>query len=59
VILLDGKTLRCEELYEECLIRMYEHEVLANLYRFELTDFGIILGMDWLAIYQAQIDCPK
>jgi len=38
---------------------MYEHQFLANIYRFELTDFGLILGMNWLGKYQAQIDCPK
>ena len=38
---------------------MYEHEFLTDLYKFELTDFGFILGMDWLAKYQAQINCPK
>jgi len=57
VILLDGKTATCEELYEGCHIRMYECEFLADLYRFELTDFGVILGIDWLAKYHAQIDC--
>jgi len=57
MILPDGKTVRCEELYEDCPIRMHGHEFLADLYRFELTDFGIILGMDWLAKYQTQIDC--
>jgi len=45
-ILPDGKTVRCEELYEEFPIRMYTHEFLADLYRFELTDFGVILGMN-------------
>jgi len=53
MILPDGKTVRCEELYEDCPIRMYEHEFLADIYRFELTDFGVILGMDWLAKYWA------
>jgi len=48
VILPDGKTVRCEVLYEDCPIRMYELEFLADLYRFGLTDFGVILGMDWL-----------
>jgi len=33
---------------------MYEHEFLADPYKFELTDLGVILGMDWLAKYQAQ-----
>jgi len=38
---------------------MYECEFPADLYKLELTDFGIILGMDWLVRYRAQIDCPK
>ena len=59
MILLDGKTATCEELYEGCHIRMYEYEFLEDLYGFELTDFGVILGMDWLAKYQAQIDCLR
>jgi len=59
VIVLDRKTVTCEELYEGCPIRMYECEFLADLYRFGLTDFGFILKMDWLAEYQAQIDCLR
>ena len=51
--------MSCEELYEGCPLRMYECEFLADLYKFELTDFGIILGIDWLAKYQAEIDCSK
>ena len=46
VTLSDGKTVMCEEPYEGCPIRMYECEFLADLYGFELTDFGVILGMD-------------
>ena len=49
----------CEELYENRPTRIYEYEFMADLYRFELTDFGVILGMDWLAKYHAQIDCPR
>jgi len=48
----DGKTVTCQELYKGCPIRMCECEFLADLYRFELTDFGIILGMKWLAKHQ-------
>jgi len=53
------KTIKCDELYEDCPIQIYEHEFLADLYKFELTDFDIILGMHWLAKYKAQINCPK
>ena len=49
MILLDGKIVKCEELYKDYLIWMCEHEFLADLCEFELTDFGVILGMDWLA----------
>ena len=49
--LLDGKTVTFEELYEGCPIKMYESEFLADLYRFEFTDFAVVLGMDWLAKY--------
>jgi len=59
VILPDGKIVTCEELYEGFPVKMYECEFLADLYKFELTDFGVILGMDWLARYQAQIDFPE
>jgi len=48
VILPDGKTVRYEELYKDCPITMYEHEFLADLYRFELTNFGVVRRMDWL-----------
>ena len=59
VMLPNGKTVACKELYEDYPMKMYECEFPANLYKFELTDFEIILGMDWLAKHQAQIDCPK
>jgi len=49
--------MTCEALYEDCPLRMYECEFLADLYRFELTDFRAILGIDWLAKHLAQIDC--
>ena len=58
VILLDGKVVMCEELHENYPIRTYEHEFWVDLYKLELTDFAVILGMDWLAKHHAQIDCP-
>jgi len=29
------------------------------VYHFDLADFNVILGMDWLSKYHAQIDCLK
>jgi len=34
-------------------MKMYECEFPADQYKFKLIDFGVILGMDWLAKYQA------
>jgi len=51
VTLPDEKIMTCEELYEGRPIIMYEFEFLADLCGFELTDFGVILEMDWLAKY--------
>ena len=45
VILPNGKIVTYEELYEDYPLRMYEYESLADLYGFEQTDFGVILGM--------------
>jgi len=59
VTLPDGKTVKCDELYEDSPIQIYEHEFLVDLYKFKLIDFGVILAMDWLAKYKAQINCPK
>jgi len=45
--------MKCAELYEGCPIRMYKREFLADLYKLELTNFKVILGMYWLAKHQA------
>jgi len=58
-MLPDGKPVSCEELYEGHPVKIYDYEFPANLYKFELTGFGIILGMDWLSRDRAQIDCSK
>jgi len=49
----------CEKLFIDFPIHINRNEFLAELFKFGLTDFDIILGMDWLAKYQAQINCPK
>jgi len=45
-MLPDEKTVSCKELYDGCPIKMYECEFLVDLYKFELTDFRVTLGMD-------------
>ena len=53
-----GKLCRVKS-YEGYPVKIHECEFPVNLYKFELTDFGIILGMDWLAKYHSQVDCSK
>ena len=55
----NGRTVKCDELYEDCPIQMCEHVFLADLSKFKLTFFVVILRMDWLAKYQTQINYPK
>ena len=59
IALPNGKTGRDDELYTDCLIQIDGHEFLTDLYKFGLIDFNMILGMDCLSKYQAQINCPK
>jgi len=53
IALPDGKVVSCQELFVDCPILIHSYEFLADLYRFELTEFDIILGMDWLSKHQA------
>ncbi|XP_077217941.1 uncharacterized protein LOC143852443 [Tasmannia lanceolata] len=42
-----------------CPIRIRNREMLADLILLELSDFDVILGMDWLSIHYALIDYNK
>ena len=55
----DGKMGNYQELFVDCPILIHSHEFVPDLYRFELSEFHIILGMNWLFKYQAQTDCLK
>ena len=41
------------------MIRLDEHEFVANLIILDIQDFDIILGMDSLASHHATVDCFK
>ncbi|XP_077248532.1 uncharacterized protein LOC143888109 [Tasmannia lanceolata] len=40
-----------------CIIKIGGRELLADLVLLEMNDFRVILGMDWLAAYHANVDC--
>jgi len=47
IALSDRKMVNCQELFIDYPILIHIHEFLADLYRFELTEFDNILGMNW------------
>ena len=57
--LSDGKVVDYRDLYLDCPIKSIVMTFLVDLYKFELMEFNIILGMDWLSKHQTHIDCLK
>lgn len=53
---LMGETLMVEYPYQACQILLGETENIANLMVLGMTDFNVILGMDWLASCHATLD---
>ncbi|XP_057250056.1 uncharacterized protein LOC130591144 [Beta vulgaris subsp. vulgaris] len=57
VTLPNGESVPCKILYRDCPILIEKCEFLVDLVQFDLTDFDVILGMDWLSKYKADINC--
>jgi len=49
ITLPDVKMVNFQKLFIDSSILIHSHEFLADLYRFEVTEFDIILDMDWLS----------
>ncbi|XP_021754416.1 uncharacterized protein LOC110719735 [Chenopodium quinoa] len=47
--------VHCTRVYKDVPIKIKGKEFLSNLIEFELGDLDIILGMDWLCRYHAEI----
>ena len=43
--------------YKNCLVVIYSHRTVADLIELNIIEFDIIMGMDWLAAYYANVDC--
>lgn len=48
-----------KEGYHSCSIVLGELETIPNLMLLDMTDFDVILGMDWLESYHVTLDCHK
>ncbi|XP_021721102.1 uncharacterized protein LOC110688368 [Chenopodium quinoa] len=59
VSLPTGETVKCGTMYRDCPIILEGVKFPVNLIAFDLCEFDIILGMDWLTKHEAKIDCVE
>ncbi|XP_070018815.1 uncharacterized protein [Nicotiana sylvestris] len=46
-----------DQIYRSCVVTFCGYETRADLLLLDMTDFEVILGMDWLSPYYAILDC--
>ncbi|XP_059658489.1 uncharacterized protein LOC132304787 [Cornus florida] len=54
-----GSTTTLDRICRACLVTIGELEYPIDLIVLRMRDFDVILGMDWLARYHAQLDCHE
>ncbi|GJY32485.1 putative reverse transcriptase domain-containing protein [Tanacetum coccineum] len=59
VKLADGRIIRLNTILRGCTLNLLNHPFNINLMPVELGSFDAIIGMDWLAKYQAIIVCAE
>ncbi|GJV40068.1 reverse transcriptase domain-containing protein [Tanacetum coccineum] len=59
VELADGRIIRLNTILRGCTLNLLNHPFNINLMPVELGSFDAIIGMDWLAKYQAIFCCAK
>ena len=42
---------------KDCILSIKDREMKADLLILKMKDFDLILGMDWLVVYHAIVDC--
>ena len=52
-----GHSVIAKKVFKGCVIHIGEHELPADLICMEISDFDVILGMDWLSCHHATVDC--
>nr|GEU87740.1 putative reverse transcriptase domain-containing protein [Tanacetum cinerariifolium] len=59
VELADGRIIGLNTIFRGCTLNFLNHTFNIDLMPIELSSFDVIIGMDWLAKYQAVIVCAK
>lgn len=50
-------SIETEWMHKDCMIQMSDRTLQANIILLNMSDFDVILGMDWLSTYHASINC--
>ena len=56
VATLMGDSVVASSMLRDCLMMIYYRKMLVNSVLLDFQEFDVILGMDWLASYNASID---
>ncbi|XP_070042452.1 uncharacterized protein [Nicotiana tomentosiformis] len=56
VSMLVGDSVVVDRIYRSCIMTFCGYETRTNLLLLDMTDFEVILGMDWLSPYQVILD---
>ncbi|XP_077215710.1 uncharacterized protein LOC143850338 [Tasmannia lanceolata] len=54
-----GKEILANRISKMCPVRIGNREILVDLILLEMSNFDVILGMDWLSTHYALVDCNK
>ena len=52
-----GEQIICTTIFRGCEVLIEGVMLKVNLILLEMWEFDVILGMDWLSIHQALVDC--
>lgn len=59
VRLLIGESMIIDHVYRGCEVKINGYDFPTNLLSFNLLDFEVILGLDWLTRYKVGLNCDK
>ncbi|XP_021775762.1 uncharacterized protein LOC110739620 [Chenopodium quinoa] len=57
IVIPTGGVVKCNKTFKDVPLEIEGKVFLSDLIEFGLSDFDVILGMDWLSKYSAEISC--
>ncbi|XP_070041158.1 uncharacterized protein [Nicotiana tomentosiformis] len=52
-----GDSIIIDHVYRSCLVVIGGYETIVDILLLNMVDFDVILGMEWLSLYHAILDC--